>query len=288
MDFNEEKFQDHLKEIVAAGQVDGDRPLTLDELKELANSMGLTDAEWEKLLQSAEQNLRLAQNHLDSRNFVDAVAAADKATAINPYIKDGNSILAKAYLMQWMDDNDPVKIEKAEFYARKELLVDPEDQVALGVLSSVQNKKRVNNNEGTLRKYIYIGAAVIGLAVLIFAFGGFGGSETEIKNQLIELEENVNAKLEAVNTANDRRNSIVPEILEVASTHDSGQLNKDIRRLQSEIETADDEDKIQLELELGKKISQAKKLISSDANKSALIIEIEGAENRISFCPKRV
>jgi len=281
MDFNEEKFQEHLKEVVAAGQVDSDRPLTLSELKELANSMGLTDQEWEKLLESANQSLLLAKNHLESRNFVDAVASADKATAINPYIKDGNSILAKAYLMQWMDDEDPVKLEKAEFYARKELMVDPQDKFALGVLSTVQNKKRITGNEGQLRKYVFIGAGVLVLAVLIFMFSG--GPSGNIKNIMIELEEDVNVKMENINTAIVRRNNLVPELLNAISNQNNSELNREIKNLQNQLEEAKGSDKIEIELKLEKKISQAKGLIGNGASKSALIIEIEGAENRISF-----
>ncbi len=280
MDFNEEKFQEHLKEIVAAGQVDGDRPLTLSELRELANSMGLSDEEWEKLLESANQNLILAQNHIDARNYVDAVAAADKATAINPYIKNGNSILAKAYLMQWLDDKDPVKAEKAEFYARKELIVDPEDKFALDVLSTVQNKKRISANDNKVRKYVFIGIGAVALIILIFMFSGPSGSD-QIKDQLIELEEEVNAKLELVNTANDRRNNLIPQLLGSISSNSS--INSEIKDLQNEINAADDDEKIELELALEKKISEVKNLMGEGQAKTSLIIEIEGAENRISF-----
>lgn len=286
MDFNEEKFQAHLKEIVAAGEVDGDRPLTLSELKELANSMGLTDDDWERLLQEADQNLALAKNHLKARNFVDAVIAADKATAINPYLKDGNSVLAQAYLMQWLDDQDSVKLEKAEFFARKELKVDAHDKEALNVLSTVQNKKRIVNNDSKLKKYVLYGVAGLCLIILI-GYCSFGPSEAEstdtLKKQLIELEENVNAKLESVHTAIDRRNNLVPELLNAVNGNSNSSLVRDINNLQAEIKNASEEERIKLEFELEKKINQAKGLAASGSDKSSLIISIEGAENRINF-----
>ncbi|MFK8038201.1 MAG: LemA family protein [Crocinitomicaceae bacterium] len=286
MDFNEEKFQAHLKEIVAAGEVDGDRPLTLSELQELANSMGLSDSDWKRLLNDADQNLALAKNHLDARNYVDAVVAADKATAINPYLKDGNSVLAQAYLMQWIDDNDAVKLQKAEFFARKELKVDPNDKEALNVLSTVQNKKRISNDDGKLKKYVLYG---IGALIFIFVLGycSFSPSKADsndiLKNQLIELEENVNAKLELVNSATDRRNNLVPELLKAVNNNGNNSLLRDIENLQSDIETSNDSERIELELELEKKINQAKGLATSGSDKSSLIISIEGAENRINF-----
>ena len=282
MDFNEEKFQEHLKEIVAAGEVDGDRPLTLSELKELANSMGLSDSDWEKLLESAAQNLILSKNHLKARNFLDAVTSADKATAINPYIKDGNAVLAQAYLMQWIDDKDPVKIQKAEFYARKELLVDPQDKQALSVLSTVQNKKRLSTNDSKLKKYVLIGIGVIAILIIGYLFTG-PSSDTQLKNKLIELEEDVNAKLENVNTANDRRNKLVPQLLTAISNNSNSELNEEINNLQKQISKASGKAKMELELELENHINEARSLIGSGTSKSNLIIEIEGAVNRISF-----
>ena len=49
-DFTEQKFQETIKAIVEASEEQTDRPLSFDELKELANSMGLTDEEWDKLM----------------------------------------------------------------------------------------------------------------------------------------------------------------------------------------------------------------------------------------------
>ena len=286
MDFTEEKFQAHLKEIVAAGEVDGDRPLTLSELKELANSMGLSDSDWERLLVEADQNLALAKNHLTARNFVDAVVAADKATAINPYIKDGNSVLAQAYLMQWIDDQDAVKLKKAEFYARKELKVDAHDKDALNVLSTVQNKKRITDNDGKIKKYIMYGAAAV-LALFLLGYLSIGPSNSEkediLNKQLIELEENVNAKLELVNTATNRRNNLVPELLKAVNGASNSSLVRDIESLQSKIGQADGDEKIKLELLLEQKINKAKGLAVTGNEKNGLIISIEGAENRINF-----
>ncbi len=282
MDFNEEKFQAHLKEIVSAGEAIGERPLTLSELGELANSMGLSDSDWERLLQSANDNLVLAKNHLQARNYVDAVDTADKATAINPYIKDGNSVLAQAYLMQWIDDQDAVKLKKAEFFARKELIVDPQDKEALKVLSTVQNKKRISSNDNQLKKKIFKGLGVLLIIALIgyFLFGSASSGHT--KNKLIELEEEASAKYELVNTAISRRNNLVPELLKAVGTS-SNSVSHEITDLQNKITDANGKHRIQLELKLEKKINQAKGLVMSNTNKSSLIISIEGAENRISF-----
>jgi len=208
MDYNEEKFKQHIKEVVATADIDSDRPLTLSELKELAISMGLSDSDWDKLLKEAEGHLSIAEKHLSARNFVDAVEAADKATAINPYIKNGNSILAQAYLMQWIDDSDPEKRNKAEFYARKEIKVDPNDKRAINVLSTVQNKKRIAGEGDKIKKYIFIAVGIIAVLILFSVFSNASSADSDIKNQLIDAEENVSAKWGNIQAAMDRKENL--------------------------------------------------------------------------------
>ncbi len=283
MDFKEEKYQAQLKAIVSATEASGDRPLSLAELKELANSMGLTDNEWEQLLLEADRLLALAKNHLDARNYVDAVKAADDATAINPYLKDGNAVLAQAYLMQWLDDQDLVKMEKAAYYARKELKVDANNSQALNVLSTVQNKKRISGKDAKIKKYVFIGLGLLALLFCINYCVNSGTNEQETKLKLIELEEDVNAKFELIHTATERRNNLVPELLKAVQSNNNNKIVAEIEALQNKIDSGSKEEKIALEIKLEKKINEAKGLVSAEANKSSLIISIEGAENRISF-----
>ncbi|MFD1552815.1 hypothetical protein DNU06_08370 [Putridiphycobacter roseus] len=284
MDFKEEKYQAQLRAIVNATEASGDRPLSLSELKELANSMGLSDKEWEQLLEEGNRLLALAKNHLKARNYTDAVTAADEATAINPYLKDGNAVLAQAYLMQWLDDQDLVKMQKAEYYARKELKVDAHDTQALNVLSTVQNKKRILGKDGKLKKYLFIGLGVISLLILISYFSISGNSSKGTAFKLIELEEEVNAKYELIQTATERRNNLVPELLKAVQSNDNNRaIINEIENLQKQISSANATEIIPLEMALEKKINEAKGLVSTNDSKSSLIISIEGAENRISF-----
>ena len=263
-----------------------DRPLTLDELKELAISMGLTDEDWDKLLVEANQNLTTAEKHLSARNFVDAITAADKATAINPYIKNGNSILAQAYLMQWIDDNDEEKRNKAEYYARKEIKIDPSDKRAINVLSTVQNKKRIATEGNKIKKYLMIGIGVVILLVIIGAISFTSGSEEQTANQLIELEEGVNSKWGDLQAAMDRRNKLIPDLIASLGSGDS-ELNDEIKNLQAKIENAEGQERFDLEDELDGKITEAKLLAGDDGKyKNNVVIEIEGAENRINFARK--
>ncbi len=288
-DYNEQKFQETIKSLVDATETDLDRPLTLDELKELALSMGMTDSEWANLLRQADKDLDTAELHLKARNYVDAVSFADKATAVNPYIKDGHSILAQSYLMQFMDDHDENKREKAEFYARKAIKINPNDKRAINVLSTIQNKKRISGNDSKIKKYVLIGAGVIILLVLLgmFTVGGsdgvFGGSN--IENQLIDAEENANQKWGDLQAAMDRRDQLIPDLLTALGQTNTA-LNNQINKLRDQIKAAEGQKKIDLQKQLDDKVAEAKLYLTDGPEKSDIVVEIEGAENRIRFARK--
>jgi len=288
-DYNEQKFQETIKSIVEATEEQEDRALTLDELKELAVSMGLTEEEWEKLLIKANDDLKTAEMHLKARNYVDAISFADKATAVNPYLKDGNSVLAQCYLMQWLDDADSNKRDKAEFYARKELKIDPNDQRAVNVLSTIQNKKRIAGGDQKLKKYTLIGVGVLfllGFVGFMFFSGGsntYGNGNTE--DRLIDAEEYANQKWGDLQAAMDRRDQLIPDLLSAMGNSNST-LNQQIKNLQDKIKSASGQKKIDLQKQLADKVTEAKLELNSGASKSDIVVEIEGAENRINFARK--
>jgi tetratricopeptide (TPR) repeat protein len=175
MDNYEDRLAAQVKAIVEAGEVDnsiGERPLTLSELKELAISMGLNEEQWEALLVKAQKHLKLADDHLKARNYKEAAAEGEQAIAINPYLTNCNAILAKAYLMIWLENHEPETRKKAEYYARKELVVDPKDQQAIMVLSTINKKSAVLEQDGASRKKFYyvIGGVVLLILIILFFF----------------------------------------------------------------------------------------------------------------------
>jgi hypothetical protein len=110
--------------------------------------------------------------------------------------------------MQWIDDNDAEKRNKAEFYARKEIKVDPNDKRAINVLSTVQNKKRISGEGDKIKKYIFIAVGIIALLLLFSVFSNSSSNDSEIKNKLIDAEENVSAKWGDIQAALDRKENL--------------------------------------------------------------------------------
>lgn len=306
MGYSEDKFKQHIKEVVEAGLKDDgftERPLTLDELRELALSMGMTSEEWDQLQQDAIQHLKSADDHLSARNYQEAIQWAEKATAINPYIENGNAVLAKAYMMLWMETKASEHREKAEFHARKELSVDPSDQMAVNVLSTIRKKKRILEGETNIRKKILIGLIIlISVIGIIYFFAApsqespnstssvqtvSGNVNSQIKNQLIEAEEEVNAKWDMVQTAINRRNNLVPDLIHlIDQSSEAERLDETIQSLKNRISTSEGEEKFKLENQLQTTINEAK-LIAKETGESEhinnLMMQIESSENRISY-----
>jgi hypothetical protein len=177
MSYSEEKFREHIRKIIEKSQVDTNRPLTLDELKELALSMGLSDSEWEATLVKANQSLGLAKKHLAVKNFMNAVESAEEATTINPYVKEGNAILSQAYYqLSVLEKNDRYLLKAGDF-ARRELILDPKNTNALNVLSAVENQ--ISEGRYSKKLFNYLGFGGVILLLLFFAFSYCNKRTTE-------------------------------------------------------------------------------------------------------------
>lgn len=306
MDLNEERFAAQIKAIVEAGESDmslEERPLTLSELKELAISMGLNEEQWEALLVKAQKHLKLADDHLKARNYKEAISEGEQAVAINPYLTNVNAILAKAYMMMWLENHLPETRERAEYYARKELVVDPKDQQAIMVLSTINKKSTVLEQDSKSRKkfLILIGAAVVAILLIVFFLVSAHNSSEQnyqadkekselkqIHDQLIEAEEEVASKYDLVQVAIDQRNSMIPDLFKAVETSPAQMmvLDSTIKDLQAKIINAQGEERFKLESSLDAKVSEAKDLVRQYGESSVvekLLVQIEGSENRIAF-----
>jgi hypothetical protein len=306
MDYREEQLAAQVRAIVEAGETDTsipERPLTLSELKELAISMGLNEEQWEALLLKAKKHLKLADDHLKARNYKDAITEGEAAVAINPYLTNCNAILAKAYMTMWLEDHLPETREKAAYYARKELVVDPRDQQAIMILSTINKKTAVLEQDTRSRKkmFLFVGVGLVAIILLIILLASWKNASNQasldvnekaehdrIRKELIVAEEDVASKYDLVQVAIDQRNDMIPELFNAVqtSTIETEILDSTIRALQSEIKSSTGEERAKLEASLDAKVEEAKNLVKQYGDATAvekLLIQIEGSENRIAF-----
>lgn len=292
MSFSEEKFREHIKQVVKTTSYDSDRPLTLSELKELAEGMGVSEREWNELMIKAEQSLNLALGHLKVENYTDAIAMAEEATAINPYIKDGNAILAQSYYkLALVDQNDELFTQAGES-ARMELKNDPLDSVALNVLSAVESIQKEGRYSGKLIRTV---AYVVGALVLVFLIlymctstldnndaartnQGMGNPTDNSTDNLTALSSNVKSTESTYLSAIERRNESALELV-------AGIDDRSIRRAFQESITEYDFNQIT-------KSEQHFRLSLSDVTQVITIsqemnVRLQGGENRINSEKRR-
>lgn len=221
MSYSEDKFKDHIQQVVQATEYDPNRALTLSELKELALSMGLSESEWDELLQKAESSLVSALAHMKVENYTDAIQSAEEATSINPYIKDGNAILAQCYLKLAFVEKNNHLLSKAEHYARMELTNDPLDSVALNVISAVEAHKQEQKSSKTNLKMVgIIGAGLLAIFLLLFMCSKSGEEDrqqnspnTNNQSSIESLASKVESTRSIYHSAIQRRNELALELL---------------------------------------------------------------------------
>ena len=289
MSYSEEKFRDHIRLMVEKSQVDSNRPLTLAELKELALSMGLNDSEWDNLLLKADESLELAKKHLGVKNFLNAAESAEEATSINPYIKDGNAVLAQAYYqLSILEKNDNYLI-KAEEFARRELVLDPMDSIALHVLSAVENQNSEGRYSKKLFKYLSIGGAILLLLFFALTYCNNRASENDVRDILSN-----NAELNAGNKANALKNivsekeRIFKEAVQRRNDFLVSWYSRENNDIANEgiaaIENFNFKELVKSELKIKKSIGKMKAETSLSADDET---RLEGLENRMAVEKKR-
>ena len=220
MSYSEDKFKNHIQEVMKATEYDPNRALTLNELKELALSMGLSESEWDSLLVKAESSLVTALAHMKVENYTDAIQSAEEATSINPYIKDGNAILAQCYLKLAFVEKKNELLSKAEHYARMELTNDPLDSVALNVISAVEaQKQEYKSNKTNLKMVGIIGAGILAVFLILYTCSKGNKDNSTVEISPIETKniESIASKVESTrsiyHSAIQRRNELAYELI---------------------------------------------------------------------------
>lgn len=287
MDAFDEKIKVHLEKVAEAQMNANDGALTLSDLKELNMSLGVTEEEWGKLMVKANECIKLAKNHLQYSNYKDAIVAADQALALNPFIKEGSGLKAKASVMLWLNvGGEPHRIN-AENFAQEALKDEPGNKLALQVLQTLRAKGRIEQKESKSNKtmFLVIGGIVLVVLIGVFVALGSGSGGGSIKNQLIDAEENVNSAYAQLQNVYQRKTDLVPQLLELFVDNPSG-LSAKIEQVQKDLEkdlAPEDREAKQSELsDLLNELTSEVNFSGDSKSMETLMIQLEGAENRIS------
>jgi len=284
-------LQNHIDRVLAFKSQQNSEKLTLEELKELDMSMGMTEKQWEAMMQGARDSLMMAENHLRNNNAEDAIEAAESCVAINPYIAQAYIVIAKSCILQWKASASVDALAKAEHNAQECLALDPQNRDAYSVLAQCNAANNtVTDNKKKSNLILIISTAAIVIIGLIVLNRSCSNSK-QTNNVLIQQEEQLrSAEAQLVNVI-ERRNSLISNLLPLATADGRETVVDDIETQVRECAetTNGSPEYYECQHDLTVKLSQVARLIdASDKAAATYIIQLEGAENRIAVEKKRL
>jgi len=291
----EEKLDQQIKKLLELQEELKQKPLTLEELKEIALSSGIQEFEWNEMLQTAEKDTNLAHQHMQFRNYQDAFDRASEAATINPYLTKAMLIASEAAIKIYQSEDKEEYLDKAEYFAREILKLTPSESQAVKILASIENFERKEKNEKKQKLYL-LGGLAVAVLIIVIAVIYFKSKppkeNSRVKNELIVSHEDAVSQWAQVENVISRRDNLIPQLMSLVDNNDPNiiSLKNGIDNLQKSLENADENQRIEIQAQLQKKISELTALIkkkNDSKQMELLMVQIEGTYNRISVETKR-
>jgi len=291
----DDKINKHTEKVIALLNDERERMLSLEELKELDLSLGMTEEEWARMMQKANKNVELAQNHFYYKNYRDAYSTAESAVSVNPYLTQALILMADAALKIYETEDDEEFLAKAEKHAKDVLKQAPAENRAVEILSVINKYETSERKEKKkFKKYALIGGGVLIIILSIVFLNPKKEKpfDNSIKFELIDAEENANASWAQVENVIARRDQLIPQLFAAVKINNQelNDLIDEVKILKSKTKNLNGNEKIAGEADLQKKYQKITTLINSQTNSDAvspLMIQIEGSFNRIAVEGKR-
>ena len=292
----EEKLNKHIDKVLDFQRNQEEKMLSLEELKEIDKSLGVTEEEWSQMMEKAEKEAELAKDHFYYKNYQDAYKTAESAVLINPHLTKALIIMADAALKIYESEDDEDFLFKAEKHANDVLKTAPAEKRAVEILAALNNYKKAEKRQRNKLIKIIAGLAVLSAIILTVIFWPreeeLESLSESVRFELIDAEEDVNAKWAQVENVISRRDKLIPQLFELISNEDEEftLLKSEINSLNVEMADSDENARVELQALLQEKYAKLTALISknnNDENIETLMIQIEGSYNRISVEAKR-
>ncbi len=163
----------YLDKILDIQKIYQDYPLTEQDLKQLAFQMGMDEEDWQRIQRALQAHLERGQGYCRYFNWADAITEFKHVITLNPNHIEALYGLALAYKNLWLESRQIRHQERASFYAKKCLTMNPKHDAALRLVSEL--KLLSSTSQLTLKQKIasvstatVLFAMVIGVAVILF------------------------------------------------------------------------------------------------------------------------
>lgn len=125
--------------------------LTEEELKRIAEDMGMSGEDWQYVLHTLEGHIKRGIGHNRYGNSDEAIEEFRQAITLNPHHIKALEGLGVAYYNRWVRDRNQEDYVQAEYYAKRCLEVEPEHEGSLRLLSELRKSKSVRKADGAQR-----------------------------------------------------------------------------------------------------------------------------------------
>jgi outer membrane protein OmpA-like peptidoglycan-associated protein len=136
---NPELLKIYIDKIKGVGKAITKPFYTLNELKSTAFEVGVSDEEWNWVMQAYDDFITKGESYMAAHNESDAIEELEQAQAIYPYDPQTLHLLALAYHNRWLEKRRPSDKKQGIAYAEACLQVKPEDRTAAKIVSELKN-----------------------------------------------------------------------------------------------------------------------------------------------------
>ncbi len=292
---NDKHLQAYMEKMLDVQRQREESTFTQQELREIALSVGMTEADWAEAQKTLRQHTESGLAHLEIGNYVDALRELEEALKLNPTDEEALYGAAKS-------SHELYVSTKRDFYAKK--VVDYADRVLRNenphldkkAVSVLQEMRRTDGEYKGLRERQRWIVAGIGAAVLIFLFVVY----MLLKNSICAAYHEVERHWAQVENVCQRRADLIPKLISISQAqaeYNQQTLDK-LASLRTSLNPKDAAAYAKGQEEINKLIAQLlgdlAKSTSTGSSEQAmraqfddLRAQIEGAENRIAVERKR-
>ncbi|MFT5601026.1 MAG: hypothetical protein ACI9N1_001264 [Flavobacteriales bacterium] len=274
----------HMATVKGMGILEEDININQNDLKEIAQDLGMTDQGWEMVLQHAKDTLNLAESHFRHKSYRECIQKADDTLLLDPFIKGARGIKAKAYLLLFIHEEDEEYGVMARKQAEVTLAKESNDRNALEVLSTLSSKQRVKKSNRKERNWAKLAIPAIGMVITIVVFSTmFNGASSQV-DALAEEIENIELQIRSSFQMQEDLISTASDLLKFRNVADEDKKKK-LQELEKTLEKdLSLQKEILVQLELGKilyEIIYRENPGSKQEELENYRIKLDGAENRI-------
>lgn len=276
----------YVEKMITIQRAREEEPLTDAELKEIALSVGMSEADWQASQEVLLRHLQTGDAHLRSSNWKDAQKEFDQAIALSPYNEQALHGLAKAYYELYKQTGDEKQSDLSAEYAGR-ALANKNTKLDASAIQLLKNLRQASATHTTKRKSrnrsILITLSLVVVVVL--------GSYFMLSSSVSSASEKVEAQWAQVDNVYQRRADLIPKIeviLNAAGGNQSQQLEQ-LKSLTKELNSLKDDKSayFKKQQEIGRVMNKLTATLGttdglSDEQLQMLMVQVEGSANRIS------